>query len=357
MSRVPGRRAELAGLEGYHSPQVPASVRINTNESPYEPPKAWRQELLDELAGVELHRYPDRRATRLCRALADFHGVGPDEIFCANGSNEVLQCLLTAFGGPGRWALTFEPTYSLHAHIAQLTGTAVARAGRRADFTVDPEEAERRLAVDGPQLTFLCSPNNPTGTVESPEVVRRVVAAAPGLVVVDEAYGQFASWSALDLRGQPGTAGVVVVRTFSKTWALAGVRLGYLVADPEVVAACWDAALPYHLSTLTQVAGVLALAHGTDMAARVAAVTSERTRLAAALGDLDGVEPVPSEANFILLRCTTRPAGAVWDDLVARSVLVRDVSGRPGLEECLRVTVGTPEENDRFLDALAGSLR
>ncbi len=286
MNAIPPIRPDLRLSEGYHSPQVDAEVRLNTNESPFAPPPGWTAELLDALAEVAFNRYPDRPATELRHAIGDLHGVSEDEVFCANGSNEVLQCLLLAFGGPGRSAAVFEPTYALHSHIARLTGTAVIEGGRDDDFRIDAGEASAWLAAHRPDITFLCSPNNPTGRVEPRTTVEAVLAAAPGLVIVDEAYGQFASWSALELRG-PATArtnrGLVVTRTFSKTWAMAGARLGYLVADPEVVEACEAVVLPYHLSTQTQLAGLFALGYTDEMAARVAQISEERGRVAAAL--------------------------------------------------------------------------
>ncbi|MGH9089247.1 MAG: histidinol-phosphate transaminase [Acidimicrobiales bacterium] len=345
-------RPDLAVMTGYHSPQVPAEVRLNTNESPLPPPAEWREALAAELGRLEFHRYPDRGARALRAGLAELHGVGEDHVFCANGSNEVLQCLLLAFGGAGRRAVVFEPTYALHAHIARVAATEVVRGGRTADFEIDPAAADALLAEHRPALTFLCSPNNPTGRAEPAETVRRVLAAAPGLVVVDEAYGQFARCSALALRREPAAApGLVVVRTFSKTWAMAASRLGYLVADPDVVAGCDAVVLPYHLSAPTQVAGVLALRYRAAMERRVAVVAEERGRVASGLAGLP-VASWPSDASFILFRPLSRPAGEVWQGLLARGVLVRDCSTWEGLEGCLRVTVGTHEENGRFLDAL-----
>jgi histidinol-phosphate aminotransferase len=282
------------------------------------------------------------------------HGVSPDEVFCANGSNEVLQCLMLAFGGPGRRALVFEPTYALHSHISRITGTEVVEGSRDDDFRIDPGAAEAILATERPDVTFLCSPNNPTGRNEPPETVVVVCAAAPGLVIVDEAYGQFSPWSALELRG-PAHPGLVVTRTFSKTWAMAGARLGYLVGDPAVVAACEAVVLPYHLSAQTQLAGLLALRHTTEMEARVARISEERGRVAAALRDLP-VDSWPSDANFILFRPRDRDADEVWRSLLTQSVLIRNCASWDGLRGCLRVTIGTPAENDRFLHALKESL-
>jgi histidinol-phosphate aminotransferase len=354
VSAVPPVRPDLQLTEGYHSPQVDAEVRLNTNESPFAPPDAWREELLATLAEVSFHRYPDRPATELRQAVADLHGVTPDEVFCANGSNEVLQSLLLAFGGPGRRALVFEPTYALHSHIARIAGTEVVEGARDDDFLIDPGHALELLATQGPDVTFLCSPNNPTGRAEPPETVAAVSTAAPGLVIVDEAYGQFSPWSALSLRG-PEQRGLVVTRTFSKTWAMAGARLGYLVGDPEVVAACESVVLPYHLSAQTQAAGLIALGHVPEMEARVARISEERGRVAAALGDLP-VDSWPSDANFILFRPRDRDATEVWQALLDHSILIRNCASWDGLRGCLRVTIGTADENDRFLQALKETL-
>lgn len=350
-------RPDLAERSGYHSPQADVEVRLNTNESPLAPPHQWRAELLEEIAAMDFNRYPDRQATALRQAVADHHGVGLDEVFCANGSNEVLQCLLLAYGGAGRSVALFEPTYALHRYIAELTATAVVHAWRAADFSLDLAAVEDVLEESDPVVTFLCSPNNPTGRSEPPEVVRHVLDRAPGLVVVDEAYGQFAPWSALELQAEHGVGRerLVVVRTFSKTWSMAACRLGYLVADAEVVRACSLVALPYHLDAMTQAAGRLALRHEAEMRRRVALLVEERGRVAAAMVDM-GIRVWPSDANFLLFRPGAKDAAVVWQDLLEQSVLVRDCTTWPGVEGCLRVTVGTAEENSRFLAALRRSL-
>ena len=355
MSARVSLRDDLAALTGYHSPQVPAEVRLNTNESPFPPPPAWQAELASLLAREDLHRYPDRGATALREGVAGLHGVDPEEVFCANGSNEVLQSLCLAFGGAGRRAVVFEPTYALHSHIARVTATGVVEGGRTADHLIDLDDAGALLAEVEPAITFVCSPNNPTGRLEHPHVVGSLVERAPGLVVVDEAYGQFADWSAVSLRHAEGSEGLVVVRTFSKTWAMAGVRLGYLVAHPDVVSGCEAVALPYHLSTPTQLAGTTALHYEAEMEERVARVTAARRGLAAGLAEL-AVETWPSQASFILFRPLRHDARSVWQALLDGGVLIRDCSGWSHLEGCLRVTVGTEEENERFLTLLAKAL-
>jgi len=346
---VIGVRDDLAALEGYHSAQVTVDVRLNTNESPYPPPVAWREAFLEELATVPFNRYPDRQATALRTAIGELHGVGPEQILAGNGSNEVIQALCLAYGGAGRTVAVFEPTYALHSHIPRITGTGVAVGERRPDFTLAPAEVTRLLTEAQPAITFLCSPNNPTGVIDSTEVVEAALAAAPGLVMVDEAYGQFTPTSALPLIA--GDRPLVVTRTFSKTWSMAACRLGYLVAPAGIVAAAERAVLPYHLDAATQIAGRLALRFTAEMEARVAALVSERERLAAALAALP-VDTWPSGANFVLFRPRAMDGSTVWKGLVERSVLVRDCSSWPGLDGCLRVTVGTPAEDDAFLAAL-----
>jgi histidinol-phosphate aminotransferase len=352
VTRVPVRD-DLRALEGYHSPQVSVAVRLNTNESPEPPPPAWRDALAAELSRVEWHRYPDRSARELREAIGALHGVPPEQVFAANGSNEVLQTLLLTFAGPGRTVATFEPTYQLHAHIARLTGATVVETERRGDFTLDLDAATGVLAESRPAVTFLCSPNNPTGLVEPEANVRALVEEVPGLLVVDEAYGQFAPWSALSLVDEDRP--LVVTRTFSKTWSMAAARLGYLVGPAWLVAELEKVALPYHLDATKQIGGRLALRFVGEMETRVKHVVAERERIATALAGLP-VDTWPSGANFVLFRPRDHDGRTVWQALLDRSVLVRDCSGWPRLYGCLRVTVGTPAENDAFLGALADVL-
>ena len=347
----PQIRDDLALMAGYHSPQVDVEVRLNTNESPTPPPPAWSDALLAELARVEWHRYPDRAAAGLCAAIASQYRVDPGMVFAANGSNEVLQTLLLSYGGPGRTAAVFEPTYALHSHIAKVTGTTVLTGERGRDFTLDVAEIDRVMDLE-PHVVFLCSPNNPTGVVEAPDLVRHVVdrAADQGaLVIVDEAYGQFAHWSALELVDDDTP--VVVSRTFSKTWSMAAARLGYLVGPTWVVEALEGVVLPYHLDAAKQIAGRLARRFVDEMSQRVDELVAERERL------VNGLEALPvdqwqSGANFVLFRPRHVDGGEVWGELLERGVLVRNCASWPRLDGCLRVTIGTPAENDAFLDAL-----
>jgi histidinol-phosphate aminotransferase len=346
--RVPVRD-DLSVLEGYHSPQVDVRVRLNTNEAPVGPPSDFRRELSAAIDSIQWNRYPDRSAGALRTAIGALHGVPASMVFVANGSNEVLQTLLLTFAGPGRTVATFEPTYQLHGHIARVTGASVIEGERQADFSLDLSEVKRVIDAAKPHVTFLCSPNNPTGGVDERDVVRQVIALASGLVVIDEAYGQFSTWSAIDLVSEE--APVVVVRTFSKTWSMAAARLGYAIAPSWLVAELDKVVLPYHLDAVKQAAGVLAINYVDAMNERVREIVGERDRLVASLKRLD-VDVFPSGANFVLFRPRARTGRSVWQGLLDRGVLVRDCSGWPRLADCLRVTIGTPTENDSFFAAL-----
>jgi len=349
-------RGDLRALDGYHSPQVDVDVRLNTNESPYAPPPAFVERWLDALRGVEWNRYPDRAATDLRSALGAFLGQPPERLLCGNGSNEVLQTLLLTYGGAGRRALVFEPTYALHAQIARGTGTGVIAGERRADYAIDPQDAVAVVRRQQPAVIFVCSPNNPTGTVETRETVEqlaRVAADAGAVLVVDEAYGEFAPHSAIDLVSDD--LPIAVVRTYSKVWSLAGLRLGFAVAPAWMIAELEKVLLPYNLSVPTQVAGAIALDFASEMEQRVASLVEERGRLFAALAATEGIDVCPSGANFLMFR-VAGDAHELWKRLLACDVLVRDFSSWPRIEGCLRVTVGTPEENDAFLAALGEAL-
>lgn len=349
-------RDDLRALDGYHSPQVEVATRLNTNESPFAPPAGFVARYQDALGAIDFHRYPDRAATELRAALGAFLGQPPARLCCANGSNEVLQTILLTYGGPGRRALVFEPTYALHSHIARITGTDVVAGERGPDFTVDPARAVEQIQSAEPSVVLLCTPNNPTGTVESPEAVAALAAAtadAGALLVVDEAYGEFAPWSALALVDDERP--LAVVRTYSKVWSLAAVRLGFAVAPPWVVQDLERVMLPYALSVPTQLAGRLALDYRADMERRVAQLVEERGRLSEGLRALPGLVVYPSGANFVLFRIDGddgRAARRLWEKLLGAGVLVRDFSQWPLVEGCLRVTVGTPAENDVFLAAI-----
>lgn len=348
----PSPRESIALMAGYHSPQVDVDVRLNTNESPEPPPAGFAEAVAERVAAVEWHRYPQRAAVELRTRIGANYGLRPGQVFAANGSNEVLQTLLLTFAGPGRTSAVFEPTYALHSHLIRITGTTVIEGERADDFAIDLDEVERVVTEQRPDLVFLCSPNNPTGVVDPPDTIRAVldmVRSTGGLLCVDEAYGQFSDFSAVELIDDDTP--LVVSRTYSKTWAMAAVRLGYLLAPEWIVAELEKVVLPYHLDAMTQIAGTVALDHLDAMHARVARLVEERGRLMVRLADLP-VDVWPSGANFVLIRPQHRDGDAVWQGLVDRSVLVRNCASWPRLEGCLRVTIGTPEEDDRLLAAL-----
>jgi len=351
VNRYP-KRDDLRAMSGYHSPQVSVKVRLNTNESPIEPPAEFVRELAEAVSGVRWNRYPDRAARELRGAIAAMHKVSPDNVFVANGSNEVLQSVLLAYSGAGRTVVTFEPTYQLHSHIARIAGATVVNGKRNADFTLSEGEVQRVLAEHQPSVTFLCSPNNPTGMAEDPAIIASTIKNAPGVVVVDEAYAQFSPHSALQYVNEDSR--VAVSRTFSKTWSMAAARLGYLIAPTWMIEDLEIVTLPYHLDALKQVAGTIALKYLSEMERGVADVVAERERLLGVMRAMP-VTVWPSQANFILFR-PNDTGRAVWQSLLDGGVLVRDCSSWEGLTDCLRVTVGTPEENDAFLSVLRNAL-
>jgi histidinol-phosphate aminotransferase len=354
-------RPELRGRTPYGAPQLQVRHRLNTNENPHPLPAELLATLGEALghAAVELNRYPDRDATALRADLAAYlsrggERIGPAQVWAANGSNEVLQQLLQAFGGAGRTALGFTPSYSMHPIISAGTGTAWVDGHRREDFTIDAAQAVAQVREVRPDVVFVTSPNNPTGTAVALETIEQLHDASSyghghaGMVVVDEAYAEFAragTPSALTLL--PGRPRLVVSRTMSKAFGMAGLRLGYLAADPAVVDAVQLVRLPYHLSSLTQAAARAALAHTDALLATVDAVKDQRDRIVAALPGM-GLTSVPSDANFVLFG-RFADASAAWRALLEHDVLVRD-NGLPGW---LRVTAGTPAETDAFLTALA----
>ncbi|MEU6733060.1 histidinol-phosphate transaminase [Streptomyces physcomitrii] len=355
-------RAELRGKSPYGAPQLDVPVRLNTNENPYPLPEPLVERIAERVreAARGLNRYPDRDAVELRTRLAAYlsrtggHPVAPENVWAANGSNEVIQQLLQAFGGPGRTALGFEPSYSMHGLIARGTGTGWISGPRAGDFTLDPESAARTIAENRPDVVFVTTPNNPTGNAVPAETVLALYEAAqsakPSMVIVDEAYVEFSHGDSLLplLAGRPH---LVISRTMSKAFGAAGLRLGYLAADPAVVDAVQLVRLPYHLSAITQATALAALEHTDTLLGYVEQLKAERDRLVTELRAA-GYEVTASDANFVQFGIPApggepREAHALWEGFLARGVLVRD-NGVPGR---LRVSAGTPAENDAFLDA------
>ncbi|MGS2810152.1 histidinol-phosphate transaminase [Nocardia sp. MW-W600-9] len=349
-------RDNLRGKSPYGAPQLTVPVQLNTNENPHPPSTALIDDVAESVraAAADLHRYPDRDAVALRADLAAYltrqTGVPVDaaNVWAANGSNEILQQLLQAFGGPGRSALGFVPSYSMHPIISEGIDTEWIEAKRSGDFSLDIDYAVAQIAERRPDVVFVTSPNNPTGHSIPIDELERILDAAPGIVVVDEAYGEFsAAPSAITLIDRFPTK-LVVTRTMSKAFAFAGGRLGYLAASPAVIDAILLVRLPYHLSVVTQAAARAALRHADETLGSVAELAAQRDRVAAAL-TAQGFEVIPSDANFILFGRFTDAARA-WQHYLDAGVLIRDV-GIPGY---LRATVGLAAENDEFLRVSAG---
>lgn len=345
-------RDDLRGKTPYGAPQLRVPVELNVNENTHPVPEPVIDDIVARVRTAlgSVNRYPDREFTELREAFANYlgHGLSAAHIWAANGSNEVLQHLLQAFGGPGRTALGFVPTYSMYPLLADGTGTAWIPAARDAGYELSVESAVQAIDEHDPDLVLLCSPNNPTGTALDLNVIRAVAERARGIVIVDEAYQEFApdgAVSALSLLAE--FPRLVVSRTMSKAFAFAGARVGYLAADPAVCDALRLVRLPYHLSALTQAAALGALAHTGEMLAMVDEIRSQRDRLLRELAAL-GYTPSPSSANFVLFGNVANPQ-RTFERLLQRGVLIRDV----GLPNTLRVTAGTEAETTEFLSALA----
>ncbi|BBY36700.1 histidinol-phosphate aminotransferase [Mycobacterium mantenii] len=348
-------RDDLRGKSPYGAPQLEVPVRLNTNENPHPPSQALVDDVVRSVgeAAADLHRYPDRDAVALRTALAAYLStqtgvqLGVENLWAANGSNEILQQLLQAFGGPGRTAIGFVPSYSMHPIISDATRTEWLHAARAEDFSLDVDTAVAAITDRNPDVVFIASPNNPSGQSVSLPDLRRLLDVVPGILIVDEAYGEFSSQpSAVELVGEYPTK-LIVSRTMSKAFAFAGGRLGYLIATPAMIDAMLLVRLPYHLSSLTQAAARAALRHADDTLGSVATLIAERERVSAALAGM-GFRVIPSDANFVLFG-EFADAPAAWQRYLDAGVLIRDV-GIPGY---LRATTGLAEENDAFLRASA----
>ncbi|KNY06410.1 aspartate aminotransferase [Microbacterium sp. GCS4] len=345
-------RDDLRGLTPYGAPQAPLPIALNVNENTHPVPDAVASDILDDIAVAlrDVNRYPDREFTTLREGFAEYlgHGLDASQIWAGNGSNEVLQHILQAFGGPGRTAFSFAPTYSMYPLIAKGTGANWVAGTRQPDYTITPDEAAAQVAEVDPDVILLCAPNNPTGTPLGLDVVEAVYEVSRGIVVVDEAYQEFAPHDAPSaltlLDGRPRLA---VSRTMSKAFAFAGARVGYLAADPAFIDALRLVRLPYHLSALTQAAAIAALRNSDVMLGMVAEIVEQRDRISATLEAL-GYTPHESWSNFVLFGGVADPK-RVWQELYDGGVLIRDV----GLPGHLRVTAGTDAETTAFLDALA----
>ena len=343
---APAPRPGLREVGPYDSPQIDVAARLNTNECPLPLPDGFSEDLATAVRDLPLHRYPDGQLRALRQALAARTGHPVEGIWAANGSNEILTQLLQAYGGPDRRAAVFEPTYLLHRRVCWLTQTGIIERRLEPPFAIEDDDVSW-LSSEQPDVTFVCSPNNPTGNAQSLDAIHSVADEAGGLVIVDEAYVDFGGETALPLIADHPN--VAVVRTFSKSFALAGARIGYVLAAPEVVQDLERVRLPYHLSALTQTAALVALRHTDEAMAALDALRAERDRIVRELSTIDGVTVFPSQANFVLFR-PPGDAQEVWRQLLERGVLVRDLT--QVVDGGLRVTAGTTHEVDLFLKAL-----
>jgi histidinol-phosphate aminotransferase len=346
-------RSDLETVAPYVSPQQPAKYRMNVNEAPYPPPLALVEEVTRGTEAMALNRYPDRDAVKLVDAIAAHSGWPAEGLWVANGSNEVFLHLFLACGGPGRSSLTFEPTYSLHTLIPRIAGTTTSALQRNLDFGIDLDAALETVGAEKPDIIILCSPNNPTGACEDLGTIEALLAAAPGLVIVDEAYGEFDQHEHSARPLLSDHPNLVITKTFSKAWRLAGVRIGYMLAAPALIAELARVRLPYHLSAITQLVGVSAIKHADETLEMVRSIAAERDRISTELTTL-GLKVFPSHANFVLFEVDD--PDRVWRALLDRDVLIRNYPGAPGLERCLRVTAGLPEETDVFVAAMREAL-
>ncbi|MFC3479774.1 histidinol-phosphate transaminase [Kocuria sp. WRN011] len=352
-------RENLRGMSPYGAPQLDVAVALNTNENTHPVPQPVVDAITERVsrAAGQLNRYPDREFTELRTALAAYldHGLTADNLWAANGSNEILQQILQTFGGPGRSVLSFVPTYSMYPLLASGTGTKFIAGQRAEDFTLTAESAAKQVREHKPDVVILCSPNNPTGTALGLDVVEAVYEAAEesnSMVIVDEAYAEFARFgtpSALTLlEGRPR---LIVTRTMSKAFALAGARLGYFAAAPEVTDAIRLVRLPYHLSAVSQATALAALEHSDVLLSTVEDIKMQRDRIVDDLKRL-GLEPAESDSNFVFYGGMEN-AQQMWQNLLDQGVLVRDV----GIAGHLRVTAGTEDETTAFLAAVENYLQ
>ena len=339
-------RAGLRDVGFYDSPQLDVVARLATNECPHPLPEAFSKDLAEAAASLPLHRYPDDQMVRLREEFAEHVGHAPEGTWVANGSNEILTQLLQAYGGTGRRVAVFEPTYMLHSRLAWLTQTELVPLRLAEDFSLSPDSVASAVA-EAPDVVFVCSPNNPTGNAQPVDAVRSLAAQTDALVIVDEAYVEFGGTTCLPLVAEHHN--VVVTRTMSKAFALAGARIGYVLADPDVVDDLRRVRLPYNVSSLTQAAGIAALHHTTEASAILDAIREERDRILVALRAMPEIVAYRSDANFVLF-VPPKPAAEVWQELLDRGVLIRNLSAV--VPNALRVTAGTTDEVDLFLNAL-----
>jgi len=350
-------RPEIRALHAYHVPDAAGLIKLDAMENPYPWPPEIQEEWHCLLSAAEINRYPHPQAPLVQTALREAMGIPADMgLVLGNGSDELIQMLAMTVGGPGRKVLSLDPGFVMYRMIATFTGMGYVGVPLRQDgFALDLPAVLDALEREEPVLTYIAYPNNPTGNLFPAEEIVQIIEAAPGLVILDEAYAPFTDATFLPRLGT--WPNLLVMRTVSKM-GLAGLRLGYLAGPREWIEQVDKVRLPYNINALTQASAALALRHRTLFDAQTAAIRAERARLFSALASLDGVEPYPSQANFILMRLTDTQADKVFEGLRGRGVLVKNLHGaHPLLAECLRVTVGRPEEDAAFLAALAALIQ
>jgi len=347
----PRPRPELQSLTPYHSSELAGGrIFLHANENPYPPPQHVVDEIFERMRRVDLNRYPDPTPGKLASLLGEYNDVDPSRVWIGDGSNEVLLQSCLAFGGPGRTALVFEPTYRMHYRQARMAGTAVEESKRTDEFDIDIDDAIATIEIGKPDVVFVCSPNNPTGTVTSLDDIRRIAAETRGLVVVDEAYFEFCGVSLVPFLDEHPNA--MVVRTMSKAFRLANVRLGYGIASPDVLEQLSRVRMPYAQSSFTEIAATVALEHRDELLAAVPAIVAQREKIEDRLGELPDVEVYEGGANFVFF--THPEAARLVKDLAAKGIVIRDFTHL--IAGALRVTAGTPDETDEFIETFVGLL-
>ena len=343
-------KPSVRALRAYTLAPHHASVKLNQNENPWDAPQRIKEEVLRRFAARKWSQYPDFVPTRLNEHLAAFAGWRPDGVIAGNGSNELIQALLMVTMEPGKTLLLSEPTFTLYRQVATVLGGTVETVFLHSDLKYDGDALSESIQEKQPNVTIICSPNNPTGCVIGDDALRALLETSQGLVVIDEAYHEFAGRSVVPLLKE--FENLIVLRTFSKAMAVAALRIGYLLASPDLVREIGKAVLPYNVNVFSQVAAEVAMEnYENELRPLVQQIVSERDRLFVELSKINGLAPVASQANFILVKSDIDPT-RIFTDLLARDVLIRDVSAYPMLREYFRFSVGTPEQNDYILKAI-----
>ncbi len=347
-SRVRSSQPALQGVTPYDPKYIPAEIYLSANENPQTLPDVVMDEVYAQLRRASLNRYPDPLANELRDLIAAHYGLTRDNVLVGNAGDELLFDLALAWGGPNRTLLNCPPTFSVYGANAHLTDTRVIDVARKDDFSLDEEAVIARAAQGDVDMVVITSPNNPTGNADPLEFIKRLLEATDALVLVDEAYGEFGTTPATPLLADHEN--LVILHTFSKAYSAAGVRLGYVLAQPTVIQELLKVRQPYSVDSISQIVGCAIMRNTDVFADRIAAIIAERERMAQCLAEIPGITVYPSQANFLLVRIPG--ADAVWQGLYDRGILVRDFSHAPGLENCLRITIGSKEENDAVLAAL-----